>query len=171
MTDLAFLLIETFHAPNLNVEVIGAVKLVFAAHATHRPASRKTVTIKDFGGETLLLSKTDCSYRKAFEQQLAEKKIEPATILEFNAVEAIKRSVAAGGGIALIPRIAVSSEIVSKELVVLQGADMGWKTRVFMIWHKSKWISPALNTFMAGARQMLVNARVLNDMIREPMKN
>ncbi len=42
---------------------------------------------------------------------MADEKVEPAMIFDFNSIEAIKQSVIAGVGITLIPRVAVADEL------------------------------------------------------------
>jgi len=60
-----------------------------------------------------------------------------------------------GMGLGLLPEIVVDRELVRKQLVSLPwaGAEMGIATHV--VWHKDKWISPALGAFISLLEQML----------------
>jgi DNA-binding transcriptional LysR family regulator len=81
-------------------------------------------------------------------------KAEPAFTSEFNSIEAIKKCVAAGLGITVIPEIAVRDELKQGELVRLDWSEES-EVAVLMIWHKEKWISPALGAFMETMRNVI----------------
>ena len=74
--------------------------------------------------------------------------VRPQNITEFSSVEAIKQCVAAGMGIGLLPEIVVASELKKKQFGVLnwQGAKISIETSV--VWHKDRWLSPAMQAFM-----------------------
>jgi DNA-binding transcriptional LysR family regulator len=153
--DLAFLIADSVTSRHLYVEYLGTEPLLLVSHADHRLQNRVPVDLNDLAGQTLLLSKTDCSYRKPFEKLLAEQKVEPAAILEFNTIEAIKQSVMAGLGITLMPRRAVAAEIEAGKLVVLESRELDLESAVLMIWHQDKWLSPALQAFIETVREIL----------------
>jgi DNA-binding transcriptional LysR family regulator len=95
-----------------------------------------------------------------FEQILIEEKIDRATFMELNSVEAIKRCVLYGIGVAMIPVMAIKQEIKQKRLTVLPWPQEKLKTGILMIWHKDKWISPALESFMNMVREVLKSREV-----------
>lgn len=151
--DLAFLLTHEFSSPNLHYEVIGKERLFLVTNPLHPLADRKRIVLSDLTDTTLMLAKTDCAYRRPFEQQLAEKKVSPASVMEFNSIEAIKQSAVAGAGIALLPERAVRAEVDSKKLSVLNVELAPDETSIWMIWHKDKWISPILKAFIETVAQ------------------
>ena len=75
--------------------------------------------------------------------------------IEFSSIEAIKRCAMVGLGVTLLPKVAVTEELISGKLAVLpwRGVEFPFVTR--MVWHKDKWISPALQAFIQIARQEL----------------
>jgi DNA-binding transcriptional LysR family regulator len=117
--------------------------------------ARWTGRLTGLEGQTLLLSRSDCSYRKLFQQALAEEGVRPAAVLEFNSIEAIKRCVAAGAGVTILPALAVAREVDRGELAALplRGGDL--EVAMLMIWQEDKWLSPGLRAFMEAARQGL----------------
>jgi DNA-binding transcriptional LysR family regulator len=156
ITDVAFLLADMIASQELNSEVLGIEKLMIAAHPNHELAMRSVVRTEDLKKQTLLLPKHDCSYKMVFEQILSARKIR-ATVIEYNSIEAIKQCVLLGLGITLLPESALQAEIEQKRLLSLPFSEGPLETAILMIWHKDKWISPALKCFMDAARKRIAN--------------
>jgi DNA-binding transcriptional LysR family regulator len=96
----------------------------------------------------MLLTEAGCAYRKKLDDLLLLRGIRPKNTTEFTSVEAIKGCAALGMGVALLPEIAVASELRENRLTALRwsGAPMDISTQV--IWHRDKWISPAMDAFV-----------------------
>jgi DNA-binding transcriptional LysR family regulator len=155
IADLAFLLADTASGSNMVVEFLGSVRLVLAAAPDHPLAAKKQVRAGDLAGRRLILSTSDCSYRRSFEELLLEGKIYLGSIMEFNSVAAIKKAVAAGLGLTILPWMAVEEEAGQGLLSVLDWAGEEMETAILMIRHKDKWLSPALRSFMETDREGL----------------
>ncbi|MBI5589656.1 MAG: LysR family transcriptional regulator [Deltaproteobacteria bacterium] len=155
ITDLAFLYIDSIQASDLGFEVLGFESLVLVASPEHPLVSQKTVFTKDLGGETLLLSRVDCSYRRLWERILAEKGVQAKNTLIFHSVETLKRCAREGIGITLLPETAVKEEIANKSLVVLPWEEGKPETAIMMIWYQERWLSPSLKAFMKITREIL----------------
>lgn len=152
--DLAFLLTESIQAVNLNVEMLKTEQLVLIAGPGHPLVGRKCVGFEDIREYHIFLPKADCGYRMPFEQSLMIEMAETALTLELNSIEAIKKCVAAGLGITVIPEIAVRNELNRGALMRLDWSEES-EIAVLMIWHKEKWISPALGAFMEKTRSVI----------------
>ena len=72
--------------------------------------------------------------------------------MAINSIESIKRCVIGGLGIAMIPLIAVNAEIKQKKGIKLPWPQEELETGILMIWHKGKWVSPAIKSFMDSMR-------------------
>ncbi|HYN90021.1 MAG TPA: substrate-binding domain-containing protein, partial [Ardenticatenaceae bacterium] len=103
----------------------------------------------------LLLTEQGCNYRSLFERALNAAGVYPSTTLEFGSVEAIKQCVMAGMGITVLPAVAVAAEVAQGRLVALPWADRPLDMVTQMLWHKDKWLSPALGAFLDLTREML----------------
>jgi DNA-binding transcriptional LysR family regulator len=68
--------------------------------------------------------------------------------LEIESIEAIKQYVMSGFGISFLPRIAVDKEIVGGQLVEVQYNGPEFYTSAQVLYHKDKWISPALQAIL-----------------------
>jgi DNA-binding transcriptional LysR family regulator len=155
ITDLAFLLTESFHAADLEVEVLGIETLVLVTHPNHPLVNQPVVRTRDLEGETLLFSKFDCSYRKTLEGVLNTEKVRYDTTIEFNGVEAIKQCVMAGVGVTILPEITVAEDISQGRLAALSWAEGELEVATLMIWYRDRWLSPTLSAFMEAVRRVL----------------
>ncbi len=153
--DLAFLLTESFHAAGLEVQALGVESLVLVASPNNLLAKKKLVRTRDLLGETLLLSKVDCSYRRLFEKILEEKDIPLEATRSFHSVSFLKQCVMEGAGITILPEVAVSEDIESRKLARLNWEEDDLEVSVLMIWSKARWVSPTLSAFMEIARKAL----------------
>lgn len=157
--DVAFLLEELVRAANLVAETLVREPLLLVAPPDHYLTRRSVISMEELAGEPMLLTERGCSYRQVFERELAKAGVEPAQVLEFDSVEAIKRCVMAGLGLSVLPEITVADEIEREELVILRrgGAELAVETQTIL--HKEKWISPALEAFLDVSREVLVGDR------------
>ncbi|MBI5569144.1 MAG: LysR family transcriptional regulator [Desulfomonile tiedjei] len=152
--DLAFLLAESFHAADVEVQALGAESLVLVAAPSNPLTRKKLVRTRDLAGETLLLSKVDCSYRRLFERILAQEGIPLEATRSFHSVAFLKQCVMAGSGITILPEVAVSEEIETSKLARLRWEEGELEVSVLMIWSKGRWVSPTLNAFMEIVRSV-----------------
>jgi DNA-binding transcriptional LysR family regulator len=113
----------------------------------HPLAARPTVKPADLAGESLLLTEAGCGYRMKLDRVLALQNIRPGNVTEFSSVEAIKQCVAAGMGIALLPAIVVARELRQNQFRALHWAGPSLDMATYIIWHKDKWVSPAMAAF------------------------
>lgn len=153
--DLAVWMEDAVQQDRLKAMRLRNEKLVFIAAPEHPLARKKRVTPHDLAGQTLLLTEAGCSYRTKLDELLSVMSIRPESITEFSSVEAIKECVSLGMGLSLLPEIVVDRELSRKQLVSLAwaGTEMGIAT--YVVWHKDKWISPALGAFISLLEQML----------------
>ncbi len=160
VTDVAFLLADSIHFSELNVELLRIEPLVMASSPAHPLAAKSALGVRDLAGETILLPKHDCSYKMFFEKSLAEEKMEAPTMMELNSIEAIKQCMIKGIGVTMIPAISIRREITQKRLAVLPWSDEPLEMAVLMIWHKDKWLSPTLLAFMDTVREVMKPAEI-----------
>lgn len=153
--DVAFVLEEPFSATGLEVEPL-MVEPLFVLAAPAHPLSRSDrVRPIDLAGEQLLLTEVGCGYRGMFERTLVAAGVRPTGVLEFNSVEAIKQCLMAGLGIAVLPAVVAQTEVTQGRLVALRWSEPDFQVSTQMVWHKDKWMSPALLSFLDCARSAL----------------
>jgi len=94
-----------------------------------------------------LLTEQGCGYRAKLDRVMAMQNIRAGHVTEFASVEAIKQCVAAGMGLALLPAIAVAREIRQHQFKALHWAGPSLDIPTHILWHKDKWVSPAMAAF------------------------
>jgi DNA-binding transcriptional LysR family regulator len=115
--DVGFLMEpETEHA-GLESRVLAPEPLVLVASPRH-PLVRHVGGLKteDLAEVQLVGTEPGCPYRDLFESELTERTGAPPPFMEFGTIEATKRGVAGGLGVALLPRMAVGAELASGAL-------------------------------------------------------
>jgi DNA-binding transcriptional LysR family regulator len=155
IVDIAFVIDEPLHVSTLVVEPLIIEPLLILATPNHRLVQLPSIQSDDLEGEPFLLTEVGCGYRVLLERALHEEGVHPTTNLEFNSVEAIKQCVMAAMGIAFLPAVTVAAEIAQDRLATLQWKGHDFQVVTQVLWHKDKWLSPALNAFLTVTREVL----------------
>ena len=134
-------------------------RVLLLAEPTHPLASQSVVKPTDLAGQSLLLTETGCSYRGKLDRALALSNIRPANVTEFSSVEALKQCVTLGMGIGLLTAIAVARELRQNRLKALSWAGPSLDIDTYILWHKDKWISPAMSAFMDLVKDKLKDSK------------
>mgnify|MGYP001455583623 CR=1 FL=1 len=141
--DIGFLMEQETVHPGLSSVVLLEEPLVLIAAPSHPLAAAASVTLADLASTALLATETGCAYRDLFEEQFDE----PVSFLEFGTIEAIKRGVMAGLGVALLPEITVRQEVERKEIAVLP-----WKVpfavHTQLAWRQGKRLTREMQLFI-----------------------
>ncbi|MEU8761137.1 LysR family transcriptional regulator [Streptomyces sp. NPDC048659] len=152
--DLGFLLErETVHE-GLESEVLGEEPLVLVAAPGHPLAGRAGLTSADLAAAALVGTEPGCAYRDLFEAEL--RPWSPG-FLEFGTIEASKRGVAAGLGIALLPRIVVAAELAAGELTALDW-EPPFTLFTQIAWRRGKRLPPHARLFVERARRLVAES-------------
>ena len=153
--DLAFMVEEPQFSRALMIEALAPAPLHLLVSPDHHLASRCSVSSRDLEDEQFLLTEAGCAYRNMLERGLNEAGLHIFTHLSFEGIESIKQCTIAGMGIAFLPAMTVTRELEAGSLVVVNWEDQEFSAAIQMLWHKDKWISPALQAFLEVAREVL----------------
>lgn len=153
--DMGFCYGDRQSFPDLVTEPLVREPLALFAHPDHPLTRRVRVDTRMLHGETLLLTEVGCVYRERFERMLAAADVHPAGTIEFSSIEAIKQCVIAGMGLSLLPEVTVRDELARGRLVALPWTAKDFGLVTLMVWHRDKWLSPALRAFIALTREIL----------------
>lgn len=154
--DLAFVLAYEVVSRDMRSECLGVEELALVAAPGHPLARHTLLGPADLEGVPLLFATSDCSYRRTFEGILVEAGVTPEIAVECGSVAAVEAYVAAGLGLTILPEVAVREACRTGRLVRLPWGDGPLEAAVLMLWHKDKWLSPALAGFMALCRAHLL---------------
>jgi DNA-binding transcriptional LysR family regulator len=127
-------------------------ELALVVAPDHPLAAKKIVSVRELGAESFIAHNVASPYRekvvKTFEKQRTPLNIS----MEMPTLEAIKRLVEKGLGVALIPRLAAQTEIARKQLAGLAVKEMRLERRVHLIYRKGASLSHAAKAFLTVAR-------------------
>jgi DNA-binding transcriptional LysR family regulator len=114
---------------------------------------RKVKTPRDIGHTTLITFATGCSYRRRLEAWLGGAKVVPERVMEFGSYHAIVACVAAGAGIAIVPRSVIRISLAASGVASYPLPPAVSKARTFLVWRHGH-RSMALDTLRAEMRRI-----------------
>jgi DNA-binding transcriptional LysR family regulator len=158
--DMAIHMADALPASALKSIRLCSERVFLLAHPDHPLAGRRTVKPADLAGQSLLLTETGCSYRLKLDQQMALLNIRAGNVTEFSSVEAIKQCVLAEMGLALLPAIVVARELRQRQFKALHWAGPSLDIATHILWHKDKWVSPAMAAFIDLVKEKLGDSGV-----------
>ena len=142
--DIGLMLDRTTTDSLLDRTIIRDEPLVLIAPTNHPLAQMDTVTLQDLNNCELIVSEESCIYRSLFENLLKEHGIIFRIGFELSNLEAIKRCVMNGLGIALLPKIVAEEEIERGNLAELPFAHQEIHFDLQLLMHPKKWKSQPL---------------------------
>ncbi|MCB2187169.1 MAG: LysR family transcriptional regulator [Deltaproteobacteria bacterium] len=160
VVDLAFLLAESLGAAELVSEALGVERLRLAASPAHPLAREGLGGPAGLAGETLLLTRTDCSCRRVLEAELKAAGVAAGAVVEFASLATVLAHTRAGLGVTIATEAALAEDLAQGRLTALAWPARGWEVAQLMLWHRGKWLSPALRGFMAAVRETLLDHKV-----------
>ena len=115
-------------------------------------AARAEVSIRELGAECFLAHNIRSPYRERVVQTFERYRTPLQIVMELPTLEAIKRLVAHGLGVALMPRRVAQTEISRGEVVALTVPEMRFERPVQLIYRSGANLSHAARAFLACAR-------------------
>ncbi|WP_066195564.1 LysR family transcriptional regulator [Gracilibacillus timonensis] len=153
--DVVFMLDETILSTRLAVEPLLEETFRLFVAPDHPLAKKSVLHQEDFHEEVLLVNEKGCPYRTMFDRSFEKKGIDSITYLEFQNAEAIKQCAISGIGIAFLPEITVEAEVERGDLVALPWQLSDLQVYTHMAWHKEKWLSPIISSFIEVVREVI----------------
>jgi len=153
VVDVVFTLDASLQAADLVIEPLVREPLLVVAPPDHHLVGKAQVEPADLQGEPVTLVE-GCPSHTWFKRTLNAAGVYPSLNLAMNSVEAIKQCVIVGMGITILPVVTVSAELAGGKLAALNWTEE-FVAVTQMLWHKDKWLSPALSTFLEMARVMV----------------
>ncbi|MBD0379213.1 LysR family transcriptional regulator [Paenibacillus sedimenti] len=143
------LLLDRYPAnPFLHCIQIRDEPLVFIGPTDHPLVHAANVQLSDFQHTEFIVTEGSCIYRNMFEKLLKDNAIPFRIGFELGNLETIKHCVMTGLGIALLPRIAVETEIGLGKLAIIPFNHPALRFDLQLLLHPKKWISQPLQAFM-----------------------
>lgn len=129
-------------------------ELLLIVSPSHRFASKRSVSVKDLGEETFIAHNAKSPYREKVIETFEANNTPLIISVELPSLEAIKKMVALGAGIALVPKLAAISEIQDGRLIGLSVNEMKLERKLNIVYRKNSVLSHAATAFLELAKEL-----------------
>jgi DNA-binding transcriptional LysR family regulator len=128
-------------------------ELTLIVATTHPFAERSVVSVKELGNEIFIAHNAPSPYRQKVLETFDKHKTRLHIAVELPSLEAIKRLVERGVGVALVPKLTAQSEIASGQLRGIAVKEMKLERKLNIVYRKSSELSYAAKAFVKLARE------------------
>lgn len=146
--DLILTLDTPYHFPNWMKINDKIEQCVLFSSANHPLASKESLSVDDILQEEFILTRTDCNYRRSFEEILQSQNKSVKPYLEIDDMHTIKTFVAQSSALSLLPKITIKKELDSGIFSVLDLNEIQIELHTQLFCHKYKWLTPAMKEFI-----------------------
>jgi DNA-binding transcriptional LysR family regulator len=122
--------------------------MVLACHPQHRLARLKTVAVKQLAGESFVGFDPDLVIRKKIDGYLRKQGVEVKVGLTFDNVEAVKRAVEVGSGVAILPQPTLEHEVQANTLTAVPLSPPDFVRPLGIVCRRSRRLSANTRAFI-----------------------
>jgi len=140
--------------PQLRSTVVYLDELIFVVPPSHPLARAQQVSIRQLGAESFVAHNVASPYREKVIQAFKRHKTPLHMDIELPTLQAIKRFVAMGNGVALLPEISVENELARGELMRIPVRELRLHRQLRLIYRKSANLSHAARAFLEVAESI-----------------
>lgn len=132
---------------------------IYVVLPAHPLAGLKSVSIRQLGAESFVAHNVVSPYRLKVLDAFKHHKTPLNMDVEMPTIETIKRFVAAGNGVALVPRLAVEPELARGELRSVPVQELCLERKLRIIYRKGAQLSHAARAFLKIAESVSANLK------------
>ncbi|MGG5462034.1 selenium metabolism-associated LysR family transcriptional regulator [Clostridium sp. B9] len=132
----------------VEVESVGKDELVFIANPNNPIFSKESISLKDLENEKFIMREAGSGTREIVENYLKNRDCNYKVYMELGNTEAIVRIVEAGLGIACVSCKSIGERIEENSIKEICIDDVNIKRDLYLIYHKDKFISKNMETFI-----------------------
>jgi len=140
--------------PELASVVVYSDELIFVVPPQHPLARESRVSIRQLGAESFVAHIVSSPYREKVIQAFKKYKTPLHMGVELPTLQAIKRFVAMGNGVAFLPEISVEDEIARGDLIRIPVQELNVHRKLRLIYRKSATLSHAGQAFLKIAESV-----------------
>ncbi len=122
--------------------------MVVACHPQHRFAREKRLAAKRLGGESLVGFDAGLVIRKKIDAFLRAHGVEVKVVLTFDNVEAVKRAVEVGSGVAILPRPTLEHELQAGTLAAVPFSPQRFVRPLGIVYRRGRRLYPNTEAFV-----------------------
>lgn len=129
-------------------------ELVLICAPGHPLASKTSVNVEELGDEIFIAHNAKSPYREKVIETFAANKTKLRISVELPSLEAIKRLVETGAGVALVPGLTAAAEIGDGRLIGLSVPQMKFERSLHLVYRRNSALSHAAQAFLDLAKEM-----------------
>ncbi len=133
---------------------VGTDELTLIVSPNHSLAGKSSVSVKELGVETFIAHNAPSPYRQKVIETFEKHNTRLNISVELPSLEAIKRLVEKGVGVALIPKLTAQSEIANGQLKALSVQEMKLERKLHLIYRRNSVLSHAAKVFLKLVKDM-----------------
>ncbi len=137
--------------PELKSVTVYRDELAFVVPRHHPLAHAKQVTIRQLGTEMFVAHNVPSPYRAKVLETFSKRKVPLNMDVELPSIEAIKKFVMSGNGVALLPLITVAEEVERGDLVHIPIPELRFQRKLRIVYRKNVALSHAARAFLVIA--------------------
>src|ERR1700674_3589842 len=145
--------------PQLHSIVVYLDELIFVVPPNHPLASESQVSIRQLGAESFVAHIVSSPYREKVIQAFKRHRTPLHMDIELPTLQAIKRFVAMGNGVALLPEISVENELARGELVHIPVRELRLHRKLRLVYRQAASLSHAARAFLKVAEAFSLERR------------
>ncbi|MDQ4121652.1 MAG: LysR family transcriptional regulator [Acidobacteriota bacterium] len=148
--------VVSFHPKDKSVKAlsVGTDELILIVSPMHHLADKESVSITELGIETFIAHNAPSPYREMVISKFAKQNVNLNIAVEMPSLEAIKKLVALGVGIALVPKLTAREEIESGQVVGLSVKEMKFLRELNIIYRRNGVLSHAAKVFLQMVKEL-----------------
>lgn len=148
LVDIAYFLDRQVYDTKWEKVLEQPEKVCFVASSRHPLASRQELELDEIIGLPFISTERDASYRYLLEQYLAARGKEIRPFLEIGNTEFIINQLRHNLGISLLPEFTIQKDLEQGILTALQVKDFQLKVWRQILYHRDKWVSREMSSFL-----------------------
>lgn len=133
---------------------VGSDEMALFVAPSHPLADKTVISIKDLGVETFIAHNAASPYRQKVIEAFEKHQTKLNIAVELPSLEAIKRLVEQGVGVALLPRLSTESELRSGQLRAITVKEMRLERKLHVVYRKNSVLSHAAKAFLKLAKEV-----------------
>lgn len=146
--DLVYHLDNQIYRPDCVIPMVKPVPIVFVAAADHPLAGKAGVSITECLEYPFILTEKGMSYRSQLDNQLARMGLAIEPFLEIGNTDVIAGLLPGSRRVAFLPEFVIHDMAAQGRLAVLDVRDVSVELYRQLIYHKGKWITPAMQAMI-----------------------
>jgi DNA-binding transcriptional LysR family regulator len=122
--------------------------MVVACHPQHQLARRRKIAVRQLASELFVGFDADLVIRKKIDDFLRRHGVQVKVVLTFDNVEAVKRAVEAGSGVAILPKPTLEHELQANTLAAVPFSTCSFVRPLGIVYRHGRQLNPNAKAFI-----------------------